>query len=96
VDISLILSIGSLLGVILTAVRLFNVMTEKARDEGRKDQVMQEFGKDLDGLGRKVNHLCEDHKQTSNKVIELESVLVTKLDNIERLLENHIMEDKRG
>lgn len=89
-DYSLIISIGSLLGVLLTSVKLLSYLITKARLEGVKDQKMAELEKDVDGIGRKVNHMANDHKIISDKVIEMESILVTKLDNIESLLKEHI------
>ena len=82
IDYSLIISVGALLGVVLTAVKLLSYLTHKAREEGMREQQMIEVQRDIAGIGVKVNNIENAQRKTSDKVIELESKIVTKLDTI--------------
>lgn len=95
-DLGIIISLGSLLGLLATVVTLIGKLTRKAHEDGVKDQKMTELEKDLNGIGRKVNNLQQDHTKVNDKVIELESILVTKLNNIESMLKEHIREEKEN
>ena len=96
IDYSLVISIGSLLGVILTAVRLLTYLTQKAEEEGMKKQQMIELQRDITGVGVRVNNIETEQRKTSDKVIELESKIVTKLDNIETMLKSHLESHNRS
>lgn len=89
-DYGILISIGSLLTVLLTAIRLLAYLTTKAREEGVKDQKLTELTKDLEGIGKKVTHIETEHRVTSDKVIELESKILTKLEGFEAMLKEHL------
>jgi hypothetical protein len=96
IDYSLIISVGALLGVVLTAVKLLSYLTQKAREEGMREQQMLEVQRDISGIGVKVSAIEQAQRKTSDKVIELESKIVTKLDVIEGLLKSHIGSHQNG
>jgi uncharacterized protein YdeI (BOF family) len=96
IDYSLIISLGALMGVLLTAIRLLSYLTHKAKEEGMKEQQMVEVQRDIAGIGVKVNTIEQSQRKTSDKVIELESKIVTKLDVIEGLLKSHIGSHNNG
>ena len=87
---SLVASGTALLGLIGVIMKILGPMQERAKEDGVREQLMREMQKDIDGIGSKVNHLQNDHNKVNDKVIELESKVYTKLENIERLLQTHI------
>ena len=99
---SLVISVGSLLGVVLTSVTLFSIVTKRAKEDGVKEQQFSQMQKDIAGIGKKArlvenetNKLIVQNVKMEQQHVNLEQVILSKMEGIETMLKEHMRRDHR-
>ena len=81
-DLNTIAGWAGLLGAIVSFLVISGKFSSKAKEEGRRDERMENFKEDLNKLGGKVESLQNDHANTKNKVTEIDTMLISELRSI--------------
>ncbi|MGD8707058.1 MAG: hypothetical protein PVI88_00055 [Nitrosopumilaceae archaeon] len=80
--VALITSGFTMLGGILTIMKVFSMIHKKAKEEGRKEEQFCEIIKDVNGYGKRLLEAEKDNMITKNKINKLENEISAKLDVI--------------
>ena len=81
--ISVLVSIGTLIVIMITIVKFWNDMRKGSILEGMRRQQLDDVKKDVNGIGSKVSQIGITVNETDKRVSNLEVEIKIKLEGIE-------------
>jgi hypothetical protein len=98
-DLALIVAVTALIGNVLSFIRFGSFARDKAIEEGRRHETMEQLRRDLVAAHDKIRILEKGHGEMEGDIIEIKSDLkhiIKAIERLEKKLDEHLVSHGGG